>query len=318
MTKRFSSSKRLLVVVVAMSTLAAVCGGSSWATTKHPATKVTVVNGVPVSVNAAAAKLVPSAYRSLISIVTSAPFPPFEQFGPNEKLEGLDIDTGNALAAVLGTKAQFSSIDFNGVIPALQAGKYNLLLADTGDDAERAGALNFVEYSLQGEVLVVPAANPHHITSFKSMCGLTLSVESGDNPTSFFNPIQSYCASVHRSPVTIKSLPTTADALLALMSGSAQAQFVGVGAAPSLAKDVNGKVKIVNVPRMTGGYNALYVGVGLPKSSPLLSAVKAGMKVLLADGVLRKLFTKYGLQATLLPSVKVNAIGSGGGSTINL
>lgn len=272
----------------------------------------TTVNGVTVAEDPAAAKLLPSQFKSGISIVTSAPFPPFEEFGPNNKLQGLDIDTGNALAAALGTKANFSSIDFNGVIPALSAGKYDLLLADTGDNAARAKALDFVEYSLQGEVLVVPSGNPHHITGLKSMCGLTLSVENGDAPSGFFDPVQKYCASNHQKPMTIKTLPTTADALLALTSGGAQAQFVGVGAAPALAKQVQGSVKVINEPGMTGGYAALYVGVGLPKQSPLLPAVEAAMRDLLANGTLKQLFAKYGLQDTLIPSIKVNAVSSGG------
>lgn len=285
--------------------------GSAGAGTSAGAASAVNVHGVSVTADPAAAKLLPGGTTTL-NIVTSAPYPPFEEFNSSHQLVGLDIDTGNALAAELGIQAKFSSIDFSGVIPAIQAGKYDVLLADTGDNADRSKALDFVEYSLQGEVLVVPSDNPHNITGLESMCGLTLAVESGDAPSGFFDPVQSYCSSHNKPPMQVKSLPKTSDALLAVTSGEADAQFVGVGAAPALVKQVNGKVKMLDVPGKIGGYAALYVGAGLPKNSALLPAIKAAMSDLLANGTLKQLFAKYGLQSTLIPSVKVDAISSGG------
>ncbi len=278
------------------------------------AASTTVVNGVHVAYNPAAAKLVPASIKANgLKIVTSAPYPPFEVFNSKNQLTGLDIDTGRAIAAALGVKVTFTSIDFNGVIPALQAGQYDMLLADTGDNAARAKALNFVEYALQGEVLVVPKGNPKHITSLKSMCGLTLSVEAGDAPAGFFTPVTKYCASVHKANMTVKTLPTTADALLALKSGSVDAQFVGVATAPSLVKSLDGQAQVVNIPGKTGGYAALYVGAGLPKkSTQLLKAVNAALVGLLQQGTLKALFTKYGIQSTLISKILVNAISAGG------
>lgn len=270
------------------------------------------VDGVHVNFNAAAAKLLPKNIEANgLRIVTSAPYPPFEIFNSKNQLTGLDIFTGQAIAAALGVKATFTSIDFNGVIPALQAGKFDMLLADTGDNTARAKVLNFVEYDLQGQVLVVAKGNPDKITSLKSMCGKTLAVEAGDAPAGLFNPVQAYCKAKHKSPMSVKTLPTTADALLAIKSGSAQAQFVGVATAPSLAKSTNEQV--VNIPGQVGGYTALYVGAGLLHSqTQLTNAVRAAMVGLLKSGVLKSLFAKYGLQSTLIPKILVNAISSGG------
>lgn len=271
-----------------------------------------VVDGVHVSYDAAAAKLLPANIKTNgLRIVTSAPYPPFEIFNSNNQLTGLDIFTGQAIAAALGVKATFTSIDFNGVIPALQAGKFDMLLADTGDNTARAKVLNFVEYDLQGEVLVVAKGNPHKITSLKSMCGKTLAVEAGDAPAGLFNPVEAYCKAKHQAPMAVKTLPTTADALLAIKSGSAQAQFVGVATAPALAKSTNEQV--VNIPGQVGGYTALYVGAGILRSqSQLTNAVHVAMVGLLKSGVLKALFSKYGLQSTLIPKILVDAISSGG------
>jgi len=270
------------------------------------------VDGVHVSYNAAAGKLLPASIKTNgLRIVTSAPYPPFEIFNSKNQLTGLDIFTGQAIAAALGVKASFTSIDFNGVIPALQAGKFDMLLADTGDNTARAKVLNFVEYDLQGQVLVVAKGNPAKISSLKSMCGKTLAVEAGDAPAGLFNPVQAYCKAKGQSPMAVKTLPTTADALLAIKSGSAQAQFVGVATAPSLAQATNEQV--VTIPGQVGGYTALYVGAGILHSqTQLTKAVQTAMVGLLKSGVLKSLFAKYGLQSTLIPKILVNAISAGG------
>jgi polar amino acid transport system substrate-binding protein len=305
----------LTAVALAASSLTFVIGGAP----AGASSKTVKVNGVSVSVISAAAKLLPASFKKLgIKIVTSAPYPPFEEFAKGNVLSGLDIDTGKALAAALGVTVHFSSIDFSGVIPSLQAHKYDALLADTGDTQQRAAALDFVEYSLQGEVLVVAKGNPHHITGLKSMCGLTLSIEAANAPSGYFDTVNTYCKSKGKQPMSLKLLPTTADALLALTSGTAQAQFVGVGAAPALVAQTKSKTQAINPPGFIGGYGALYVGVGLPKSSPLKAAIIAAMKGLMANGVLKALSTKYGLQSTLIPQIKVDAISSGGGSHVAL
>lgn len=272
----------------------------------------TTVDGVHVSYNAAAAKLLPASIKTNgLRIVTSAPYPPFEIFNSKNQLTGLDIFTGQAIAAALGVKVTITSIDFNGVIPALKAGKFDMLLADTGDNIARAKVLNFVEYDLQGQVLVVPKGNPDKISSLKSMCGKTLAVEAGDAAAGLFNPVQSYCKAKGQSPMAVKTLPTTADALLAIKSGGAQAQFVGIATAPSLAKATNEQV--VTIPGQVGGYTALYVGAGLLHAqTQLTKAVHAAMVGLLSKGVLKALFTKYGLQSTLIPKILDNAISAGG------
>ena len=246
--------------------LSLVTAGVGIGTPAQASSSGATVDGVHVSFNAAAAKLLPASFKSQgLRVVTSAPYPPFEIFNSKNQLTGLDIFTGEAIAAALGVKVTFTSIDFNGVIPALQAGKYDILLADTGDNAARGKVLNFVEYDLQGQVLVVAKGNPDGITSLKSMCGKTLATEAGDAPKGLFNPVQAYCKSVGKAPMAVKTLPTTADALLAIKSGSAQAQYVGVATAPSLA--ASGNLQVVNIKGKIGGYAPLYVGVGLLKKS---------------------------------------------------
>jgi polar amino acid transport system substrate-binding protein len=287
---------------------AAAAGGN--VSTASGGAATTMVNGVPVAEDAAAAAKLPSQYKSGIRIVTSAPYPPFEMFDANQNLTGLDIDTGKAIAAALGTTAQFTSIDYNGVIPALQAGKYDMVLADIGDTPDREKVLDFVDYSKQGELLVVPSGNPQHLSGLQDMCGKTLAAESGDVTSEYFAPVASYCRQHGLSPMTLKELPKTSDALLALKSGQVAAVYLGIATAADLKHQPGGNAyQLVTPANKPFGYLPRWVGAGIPKSSTALrDAVQAALQSLSAHGTLTKLYAKYGQQRVLTGDVLVNKI----------
>ena len=271
---------------------------------------VVTVNGFDVTADPALTAMLPEQFKGGLRIVTSAPYPPFEIFDENQQLAGLDIDLGNMIAAKLGIKATWESIDYNGVIPAIQAGKYDMVLASIGDTPEREKAIDFVNYSKQGQILLVVAGNPEGITGLESMCGKTLAVEAGNVTPEYFAPLQKKCAADGKPEMTVKELPKTSDALLAVKSGGAAAQYLGVATAADLMSSAEGKgYEIVTPAGKPFGYIPRYVGAGLPKNQPeLRGAVQAALEALLADGTLKDLYTKYGQEQILTDKITVNTV----------
>ena len=308
MRRRISTA----VFVASFALLLAGCSStSSSPVAEAPSTADSVmVNGFSVSADAKLAALLPEKYKNGINIVTSAPYPPFEYFDENQKLVGLDIDLGDMIAARLGTTAKWTSIDYNGIIPALQAAKYDMVLASIGDTVEREKALDFVNYSLQGQVLVVKKGNPEGIVGLESMCGKVLSVEAGNIPKGYFAPVTEKCASLSKKDMSVKELPKTSDAILAIKSGSASAIYLGVAtAADLLTKPEGAAFEIVAPAGKPFGYIPRYVGAGIPKGSPeLRDAVRAALESLLADGTLLKLYTKYGQAMIVTDKITVNNV----------
>lgn len=306
--------RRIMAAALAASfvlLLAACSSTNSSPAAKAPSAANTVmVNGFSVSVDPKIATLLPKKYKNGISIVTSAPYPPFEYFDKNQKLVGLDIDLGDMVAARLGTTAKWTSIDYNGVIPALQAAKYDMVLASIGDTVEREKALDFVNYSLQGQILVVKKGNPEGLVGLESMCGKVLSVEAGNIPKGYFLPVTAKCTSLGKKDMIVKELPKTSDAILALKSGSASAIYLGVAtAADLLTKPEGATFEIVAPAGKPFGYIPRYVGAGIPKSTPeLRDAVRAALESLLADGTLLKLYTKYGQAIIVTDKITVNNV----------
>lgn len=305
-----------LIATTALMLALSACGSGADTVTEttddasSAAPTTTMVNDVEVAVDAEAAALLPDQYKSGLRIVTSAPYPPFEYFDDNQELIGLDIDTGNAIAAVLGVTAEWTSIDYNGVIPALQANKYDLVLASIGDTPEREEVLDFVNYSKQGQILLVPAGNPEGIGGLEDMCGKTLAVEAGNVTAEYFASLDSYCQDNGKENMTVKELPKTSDALLAVKSGGASAQYLGVATAADLKSKPEGDAyEIVTAADKPFGYLPRWVGAGIPKNTPeLRDAIEAALQVLVDNGTLEKLYAKYGQEQILTGMVEINKV----------
>jgi polar amino acid transport system substrate-binding protein len=296
--------------LVAALTLTACGSSASGSDSGGAAAASTEINGITVNREADAAAKLPDQYKKSIRIVTSAPYAPFETFDDNQKLVGLDIDLGNAIAATLGTRAEWTSIDYNGVIPALQAGKYDMVLASIGDTPEREKVLDFVNYSKQGQVLLVPKGNPAKITGLQDLCGTTMAVESGNVTEGYFKELDDYCTQQGKGVMAVKELPKTSDALLSLKSGQAASVYIGVATAADLMTRPDGAdYEVVTPANKPFGYLPRWVGAGIPKNSPeLRDAVEAALKTLLADGTLQKLYDKYGQGQILIDDIVVNKI----------
>ena len=70
---------------------------------------------------------------------TSADYPPFEfvDTAKGEEIIGFDIDLANLIGEKLGFEVKVENIDFNGLIPAIQAGKVDFVLAVVTPNPER-------------------------------------------------------------------------------------------------------------------------------------------------------------------------------------
>lgn len=323
-TSRKSTSLLVGTVLASAGLLLAACGGGTTGTeassaaasapapaasSAAPAVEAVDVAGIAVTPDPAVAALLPADLADGIRAVTSAPYPPFEMFDDNQNLIGLDIDLGNALAVKLGAPITWESIDYNGVIPAVQAGKYDMVLAAMGDSPDREKVLDFVNYSTQGYVLIVPKGNPEGVMGITDMCGRKLAVEAGNHNKDYFNAVQAKCKADGKEPMTVTELPKAADALLAVKSGNADAQYLGISTALDLVKTVDGgnAFETVAPEGRKYGWDPQNVGVGLPKSvAGMTDAVLAALTALQADGTLAAIFDKYGVADMMIPTPVVN------------
>ncbi len=78
-----------------------------------------------------------------IRIGVEGAYPPFSSVGADGKLKGFDIDIANALCNEMKAQCTMVQQDFDGMIPALQAKKFDIIVASLSITPERLKAVDF-------------------------------------------------------------------------------------------------------------------------------------------------------------------------------
>lgn len=88
-------------------------------------------------------------------------YPPFSEVGPDGKLKGFDIDIAMALCAEMKVECTLVQQDFDGMIPALNAKKFDAIVASLSITDERRKAVAFSDkyYKTPNRMIVRSAAN---------------------------------------------------------------------------------------------------------------------------------------------------------------
>ena len=78
-----------------------------------------------------------------VRIAVEGAYPPFSQVGPDGKIKGFDIDIANALCADMKAECVFVQQEFDGMIPALNARKFDAVIASMSITPERLRSVAF-------------------------------------------------------------------------------------------------------------------------------------------------------------------------------
>jgi polar amino acid transport system substrate-binding protein len=315
----------LMVIMVVV--VAAGCGSSSTSSTTTPTASTsattsatptpasTTIDGATITEDPALNALLPSAVTSAgkVRVATDIPYPPFEMYtapGSNQPT-GFDYDLSQALGAKLGIPFEFDQIVFDSIIPSLQAGKADIVMAAMVDSATREKVLNFIDYAKVTTVLVIAKGNPAKVTSLQSLAGKAAAAQTGTIQAGMLQTLATQLKAAGKPALTVLTYPKDSDALLAIKSGKAVADLVQL---PTGVADVTAQpnsFEIAKDPAAPNGYNPSTIGIGMVKANTqLLDAVSKALQALVTDGTYAKLLDKYGLGAAAVTTVDVN-LGAG-------
>jgi len=288
-----------LAATAAACTLFAGCGNSSSGSdAKEPVTQQ--------SENAELHDMLPDDVQAAgkVSIGTEALYPPFEQFAADNKtIEGLDPDLGKALGEVLGIEVEFTHTAFDGLLTALDGGRFDLVMAGITDTKEREAIYDFVNYFMTGQSIVVKKGNPSGIHGIPDLCGKPVAVLKASTQEKLLGEFnENECAG---NPIDIGSFPTDRDALMQVQSGRSEAAFTQDAVGAYNAKTIGGG----NAFEIGNSEALLPVPVGIvftKEDTQLRDAFQAALKEVIANGAYDEILAKWDMSGGSFKDATIN------------
>ena len=108
-----------------------------------------------------------------------ASYPPFESKGPDSKVIGFDVDLGNEICSRLKAKCVWIENDFDGMIPALKARKFDGVLSSMSMTPARQEQIAFSAKLFNTPTRLVAKKGSSLMPDAKSVKGHRIGVEQG-------------------------------------------------------------------------------------------------------------------------------------------
>lgn len=272
--------KRAYGALIGLAVILAGCGGSSGggggkATITPPASSALYKAGT-------------------LTIGSDISYPPQESYKEGTKEpEGFDIDIGNAIAAKLGLKVEWINQTFEGIIPSLDARKYDIIISAMTINDERKQKVDFIPYFKAGESFVITKGGSKKPTKLEDLCGLTVAVEKGTAEESEVLDLndagkQGKCAS---NKVKLQSFTVDTEALAQLKKGAVDVHFTDSSVAGYEIKHNDGIA-------ISGGVIEIAPeGIAYRKGEKAIGdPVAKAFQALKDDGTYKTLLKKWGLE----------------------
>ena len=225
--------------------------------------------------------------QTKLTLGTEGAYPPFNYATADGKLEGFDIDIGKALCAEMKVECEFVVQDFDGSIPAIQAGKFDAIINIT-INAERAEKVNFTrKYYQTPPAVAVPKDSTLTGATPEDLKGKTFGVQNGTVHANF--------AEEKYSGSTIKSYPTGDEARADMAAGRVDAVMDGsIILTEWLKTDAGACCKLLATLSADPAVHGPGVGIALKKGNDELTAkFDAAIDAIRANGTYKTINDKY-------------------------
>jgi len=116
----------------------------------------------------------------ILKVGTDAGFAPFEfQDESTKEYVGFDVDLIKALGKQLGYEVQIQNMNFDGLIPGLEANNIDVAIAGMSITEARSQKVNFTKSYYQSGLTIVVKNDNNTINSFKDLEGKKIAVQIG-------------------------------------------------------------------------------------------------------------------------------------------
>jgi arginine/ornithine transport system substrate-binding protein len=149
---------------------------------------------------------------SEVRIGVEGAYPPFSSMTPDGDLVGFDIDIAAALCAQMGVECTLVAQDWDGIIPALLANKYDAIIASMSITEERKKKVDFTDRYYNSPAKFVRRKGSGIEITAEGLDGKTVGVQRATTH-------DNYLSDVYADTVEIKRYGTQDEAYLDMKAG---------------------------------------------------------------------------------------------------
>lgn len=224
----------------------------------------------------------------VVRVGTDATYPPFESVNPKGEIVGWEMDYAKALCAKMQVTCTFQNQDWDGIIPALLRGKFDVIISSMNETPARAEKVLFSDvYYATLPAFATSATNKSDDISPAALKGKTIGAQSS---TTFANYLGKYYKDSE-----IKLYPGGDEPQLDLASG--RIDYVlsdSIVLAGFMEKTANGCCRVVTTIKREVDVFGPGVGAAFRKEDADLAAkFNKAVAEADADGTFKTLEAKY-------------------------
>ncbi|HNV33973.1 MAG TPA: basic amino acid ABC transporter substrate-binding protein [Bacillota bacterium] len=215
----------------------------------------------------------------VLKVGTDPAFPPFESTNDKGEIIGFDMDIIKAVAAAVGYDVQFTAVAWDGIIPGLIAGNYDVIASGMTITDERKQSVNFSDSYFEASQVIITMKKAKVLNKLSDLEGKKVSVQIGTTGD--------IVVSEEVKNVTVKRFDLVPLALQELFNGNVDAMVIDEAVAQAYAK------QFTNIQFGAPCTNEDYGFAVTKKNAQLLADLNSGLKKIKADGTYDKIFAKW-------------------------
>jgi polar amino acid transport system substrate-binding protein len=193
---------------------------------------------------------------------------------------GFEVDLASALAQHMGRKARFVQNQWDGLVPGLERGEYDVVINGLEITAERAEKINFSTPYFYSTLTLTRRIDDDRVQKAEDLHGLKVGVLKVTFAERYIQNLGN---------VTIRSYDGQVQPFIDLALGRLDAVVMDTPIALYYA--TGSQVKNIEIPTAH-----MTFGVGSRKTdTALLEQINAGLESMKRDGTLRKIYTDWGI-----------------------
>ncbi len=217
--------------------------------------------------------------KGTLTMGTNPAFPPYEFVGDDGSITGIDAEIAKAVCDKLGYELEIKDMEFDSLIPAVEGGSVDFVLAGLTVTDERKEKVNFsATYATGVQVIIV--TEDSKIASVDDLEGHKIGVQSGTTG-------DIYCTDDYGQE-NIKQFPNGSLAVQALKNGQVDCVVIDNEPAKNFVQ-ANEGLKILDTEYIQEEYAAAFS----KENTELLDNFNNALDELRADGTLDNIISKY-------------------------